>query len=99
MTKKVRSRLREITPDARDSQDVESLNLASISFDMPVHGVPCGRRLGLVDLDCFIVCQTLPRQLVLRAFDRKVLAAGQNGATLKSKSTKPRSMTRWDTLY
>ena len=40
-------------------------------------------------------------QLRLRwwEFGRSGLAAGQIGGALKSKSTKPRSMTRWDTLY
>ena len=32
-------------------------------------------------------------------FGRSGLADEQRGGTLKSKSTKPRSMTRWDTLY
>ena len=34
-----------------------------------------------------------------KEFRRSGLAAEQKGGTLKSKSTKPRSMIRWDTLY
>ena len=59
------------------------------------------------DLDVDLVWLTwnlivpLSAQICLgwRELGRHCLAGGQNGGALKSKSTKPRSMTRWDTLY
>ena len=63
-----------------------------------LQGVPSGHRLSLVDLEFdFSLCAKLC--LGWGEFGRSGLAAGQNGGTLKSKSTKPRSMPRWDTLY
>ena len=62
-----------------------------------LQGVPSGHRHGFVDLDLNVPPSA---QLLLGWWElgRSCLAVGKDDGTIKSKSTQPRSVTKWDTL-
>ena len=70
-----------------------------MDLTLTLQGIPSGRRLGLVDLDFDRVPLSAQLCLGLWEFGRSGLAAGHNGGTAKSKSTKPSYPTTWATLY